>query len=84
MAAERPSGRDSAVPRGRRILDLSGSASRYDLALATIPLAFLLGAIAHLVSPVPLRVALAAGATVGLLVLVDAVFLNPPGETPPS
>lgn len=89
MAVEQPSGRDHVGPLGPgvgtvlRAASRLRSASRYDLALAAVPVAFLLGTVTHLVSPVSLRVALAAAAAAGVLVLADAVFLHPPGHSPP-
>jgi hypothetical protein len=55
---------------------------RDDPALAVIPLAFLVSAVAASVTSVPLHVALLAGGAVGVVALVDALFRNPPGQPP--
>ncbi|SFR99104.1 hypothetical protein SAMN05216559_2155 [Halomicrobium zhouii] len=52
--------------------------SRYDLVLAVIPTAFLLAGIASLFVSAPTRVVLTGAAAVGLLALVDGMFVNPP------
>ena len=52
--------------------------SRYDLVLAVVPAAFLLGLLAVTVADVPLRVGMGSAAAVGALALVDGLFLNPP------
>jgi hypothetical protein len=66
-----------------RYLSLLGGLSRYDLLLALVPLGFGLALLAHVVTDVSLLTAVAAGAVLGLAVLVDALFVNPPtGNTP--
>lgn len=52
--------------------------SRYDLVLAVIPMAFLLTAVTSGVLGVSLPTALAGGSLLGVAVLADALFLNPP------
>lgn len=52
--------------------------SRYDVVLAVIPAAFLLAALASQLLPVAPRTMLVGAAAVGLLALVDAMFVNPP------
>lgn len=52
--------------------------SRYDLLLAVVPAAFLLGLLAAGLADVPLRVAMSSAGAVGALALVDGLFLNPP------
>lgn len=52
--------------------------SRYDLLLAVVPVAFVLGLLATGVADVPIRVSLSGAAGVGALALVDALFINPP------
>lgn len=59
---------------GRANLDVS----RYDLILAVIPLAFVLGVLVSGVLPVPLHGGMALAAAVGGIAVVDAIFLNPP------
>ncbi len=68
----------------QRIRPVGRSLTRYDLALATIPLAFLLGTVAHVLSPVPLQGGLILSAAIALFVLADVLFVNPPRESPPS
>ena len=53
---------------------------RYDLALAAIPLSFLLAGVAGLALSVPPRLALTAAA-VGAVVVADSLFLTPPTPT---
>lgn len=52
--------------------------SRHDIVLAVIPVAFLIGLVAAGVAGVPPQVALGAAGGVGVLALVDGLFLNPP------
>lgn len=52
--------------------------SRYDLLLAVVPTAFVLGLLAVGLADVPFRVAMSSAATVGALALVDGLFINPP------
>lgn len=52
--------------------------SRYDLLLAVVPVAFVMGLLATGAADVPIRVSLSGAAGVGALALVDALFLNPP------
>lgn len=58
--------------------------SRYDLLLALVPLGFALALLAHVVVGVPVLAAVAGGAMFGALVLVDALFVNPPSGNPPE
>lgn len=62
---------ESAVASRRRL-------SRYDLVLAVVPVAFLVGLLAVGLADVPFRVAMTSAAAVGALALVDGLFLNPP------
>lgn len=52
--------------------------SRYDLVLAVIPAAFLVGLLAARLAGLPLRVAMVSAAAVGAIALLDGLFLNPP------
>lgn len=52
--------------------------SRYDLVLAVIPAAFLLAALLGTAGAVPAPAAVTAASLVGVLAMVDALFLNPP------
>jgi len=54
------------------------SLSHYDLVLAIIPTAILLGVVAGYLLQVPTRMALLAAALVGTVAMADALFLNPP------
>lgn len=59
--------------------DSSGlDVSRYDLLLALIPAAFLVGLIAAQLGAFPTRHSLAASSLVGAIAVADALFLNPP------
>lgn len=81
MANRTQSSRESSIHRIRSVIH---SLNRYDLALAAIPLAFLLGIVAHVVSPVPLQGAMILSAGIGLFVLADVLFVDPPRDSPPS
>jgi hypothetical protein len=59
---------------------LLASATRYDLALWAIPTAFLLALLAGGLLAIPQHAALVGAALVGVIVLVDAIALNPPVE----
>ena len=52
--------------------------SRYDAVLAAIPLVFALVLSAHAVLSVSVRHAILAGSLLSSLLLVDAIYLNPP------
>lgn len=53
-------------------------ASRYDLLLVLVPIAFLAAVLAGFVLPVGTRPPLAGAALVGLAAIVDGVYRNPP------
>lgn len=78
MAVQRPFEPDSDRLRAGDSRDPLSSPSRYDVALLAIPVAFLLAAVAHVVLGVPFAHTAVASAAVGVLVLVDGLFLNPP------
>ncbi|WP_254765752.1 hypothetical protein [Salinilacihabitans rarus] len=61
--------------RVRRLLHAAG---RYDLLLATIPLAFAGAALVGELFDVPFEVALLAGAAVAFFAVLDGLFLRPP------
>lgn len=63
----------------RRVCE-SGAASlsRYDLVLAVVPAAFLLGLLAGQVLPVPTRSGLTAASVVGAALIADGLFRRPP------
>lgn len=52
--------------------------TRYDLVLAVVPLAFVGALVAGLFSSVSVYGALAVGALIGTVSVLDALFVNPP------
>lgn len=64
----------------QRKLDVPASTARYDLALGLIPLAFVLAMTLGMVLGLSVQVMLVSAALVGVGVLVDALYLNPPVE----
>jgi len=52
--------------------------SRYDLLLAVVPLGFVLAALVGRILSLSASATLALGSAVGLLAVVDALFLSPP------
>jgi hypothetical protein len=64
------------LPRNRERTTLS----RYDLVLAVIPAAFLLGLLAAASLSIPLETTLPASSLIGVLALADTLYLNPPTE----
>ena len=63
-----------------RLLSTSGPPSRYDFVLAIIPLALVVAAVAGAVGPLAFHDAILAGAAVGAVAVVDALFVNPPRD----
>jgi len=59
---------------------LLGQLSRYDLVLTAIPLVLTLAFVAYVLFPLPFEVAVASGAVLNLVLIVDAMFLNPPAS----
>lgn len=57
---------------------LVGHLSRYDLLLAAIPIFFALGAFGTIALSVPFHAAVASGAILSIVLLVDALYINPP------
>lgn len=55
--------------------------SRYDLVLALIPLAFGVAILAGTLLGVSLPTAMAAASTLGMALIVDTVYRNPPVST---
>lgn len=55
-------------------------ATRYDVVLAVIPVAFLSALLLGSTPAVPGPAAVAVATVVGLLAVVDALFLNPPRD----
>ena len=68
----------STADRPQNTTSLRHRLSRYDLLLAVVPAAFLLGLLAAGLADVPLGVAMGTAAAVAALALVDGLFLNPP------
>ena len=52
--------------------------ARYDFVLIVIPLALTLGLLTGYLLSVPLEASLAGASLLGMAVLADALFLNPP------
>jgi len=69
---------DSSFDRTETVTGSRHRLSRYDLLLAVVPVAFVLGLLAVGLAGVPFRVAMGSAAAVGALALVDGLFLNPP------
>jgi len=81
MATSRNTGYRTGGPVSRGILDRLSSLSRHDIVLAAIPLVFALSLAVYALVAVPLEAAIAIGAVTSLLLLVDALYLNPPVDT---
>ena len=81
MATSRNTGLSSEASSHRSLLDRLSELSRYDVVLAAIPLVFALALSAHVALSVTLRHAIAGGAVVSTLLLVDAMYLNPPSRS---
>ena len=62
----------------RRLRRTGSTISRYDLLLATIPLALGSGLLAGAATDLPLEAALAAGTALAALAVLDGLFINPP------
>ncbi|NKE38005.1 hypothetical protein GWG54_19860 [Natronococcus sp. JC468] len=60
------------------LVDVLAAADRYDLALGTIPIAFVIALVAAAAFGVPAPYALAGAAIVGVGIVVDVCYLNPP------
>ena len=54
--------------------------SRYDLVLAVVPVALLLGLVAGLLSSIPLHAAMAVGSLVGAAAVADTLLVDPPAN----
>jgi len=68
----------------RRTLDRLLSLSRYDAVLVAIPLVFALAVAVHWLADLSLHLAVTVGAVTSALLLVDALFLNPPVGSGPG
>ncbi|ELY59455.1 hypothetical protein C491_06583 [Natronococcus amylolyticus DSM 10524] len=60
------------------LIDVLAAVNRYDLALGVIPIAFVITLVAASVFGVPAPYAFAAAAIVGIGVIADVCYLNPP------
>ncbi|MHC3436706.1 hypothetical protein ACYJ1Y_01085 [Natrialbaceae archaeon A-gly3] len=60
------------------LVDVLTAATRYDLLLAVVPVAFAVALVVAYVAGVALYWALVPAAVVGILAVVDAVYLHPP------
>lgn len=70
---------DHGVLGGPESIDLSPhDLSRYDLVLAVIPLAFVLGVFASGLLSVSMQVGMAMASALGGVAVLDALFVNPP------
>lgn len=78
MAVSRNTGHSQLGTFWKRVF---GQLSRYDLVLTVIPFVFALAAVANVAFSVPFLGALAASAIVSVVVLADALFINPPVDT---
>lgn len=58
-----------------------GTVSRYDVALAAIPTAYLLALLSGVLFSPTLRTTLVGASLVGAAIVGDALFLNPPRST---
>jgi len=74
MPSKRPQRQPDAQPASRP----GPSFTRYDLVLTFIPVALVLTVASAYLFGLPRRVALLGWAAVGVLALVDALFLHPP------
>ena len=63
-----------------RTTDGATVVTRYDLVLAIVPVALLLGLATGLLSSVPLYAAMAIGSLVGAVAVADALFIDPPAN----
>jgi len=68
----------------RRTLDRLLSLSRYDAVLVAIPLVFALALAIHTLGGLSLHLVVTVGAMTSALLLVDALFLNPPAGSGPG
>ncbi len=75
MATSRNTGYRSRTRFWERVFD---RLSRYDLLLIAIPMAFALAIGVYLFTGVPQQAAIGVGALLSGVVLIDALYLNPP------
>jgi hypothetical protein len=70
--------RDRTVLEVESTRERAGAVSRYDLVLAVIPLAFASAGLADALLALPRPILVAGAAAICILVLIDALFRNPP------
>ena len=63
------------------IVEVLTAATRYDFALAVIPMAFVVAVVAATALNLTVIQALVPAAVIGIIVIVDACYLNPPIES---
>lgn len=74
---ERTIGRPERDPL-ETLVDVLAEASRYDLLLWSVPVVFAVALVAAHVLSVSVVQAMFVAATIGIFVVVDACYLNPP------
>ena len=79
---------EKTIGRPRRdpfetLVDVLAEASRYDLLLGVVPVAFAVALVVASVLSVSLVEAMFVAATIGVLVIVDACYFNPPIDQGP-
>lgn len=84
MATSRNTGHRTGRTISRRTVDRLSSLSRYDAVLAAIPLVFTLALTAHALAGLSLHLAVTVAAVTSTLLLVDAIYLNPPVGSGPG
>lgn len=66
----------------RPISDTIADLSRYDLVLLVIPAAFAAALFLQTVGVIPARTAVLGASAVGVVSMLDALFVNPPKDRP--
>ncbi|MEY7849334.1 hypothetical protein AB7C87_09055 [Natrarchaeobius sp. A-rgal3] len=66
------------------LIDALTAANRYDFLLAIVPIAFAVALVGASVLGVSLEATMVVAAVVGMVVIVDACYLNPPTERGPT
>jgi len=84
MATSRNTGHSTGRTVSQRTLDRLLSLSRYDAVLAAVPMVFALALTMHALAGVSLFLAITLGAVTSTLLLVDAIYLNPPVDADPG
>ncbi|APW97184.1 hypothetical protein CHINAEXTREME_05100 [Halobiforma lacisalsi AJ5] len=76
---EKPIGRPQRDPFDA-LVDVLAAADRYDLLLGIVPVAFAVALVVAGVASLSMAQALLVAATIGVLVIVDACYRNPPTD----